>query len=336
MKKLYIGSLLLLFAFTNQATFSQSITASGINPVIGDVFTYKSTAFFNAGSSGSGQTWSFPGLTGTTETLTAVSVASTPFASSFPTATLAEKQGNGSAYLFYANTSSAQVTRGYAAGIIQIVYSNPEEMLHFPFSFGNSYTDYFLATFNSGGSNYTRRGSTTVTADAIGTLTTPAGTFTNVLRVRIFQNYQDSTNISGSSIIINYTNTEYFWYKDGYHYPLATSYTFVSSGSPSTGGSYFIPSTIGIDENSEFESNLRIFPNPVESELTVSLNMETPKTLHVSLMNLLGEKVMELDSDPIAGSEKVVKLQLDNLRSGIYIANVSSGNLTTTRKIVVE
>lgn len=75
---------------------------------------------------------SFPSLTGTTETLTAVSVASTPFASSFPTATLAEKQGNGSAYLFYANTSSAQVTRGYAAGNIQIVYSNPEEMLHFP------------------------------------------------------------------------------------------------------------------------------------------------------------------------------------------------------------
>lgn len=336
MKKLYISSFLLLFVIRNQATFSQSITASGINPVLGDVFNYKTTAYFNEGSSGSGQTWSFPSLTGTSQTLTAVSVASTPFASSFPTATLAEKQGNGSAYLYYANTSAAQVTRGYATGSVQIVYSNPEEMLHFPFSLGNSYTDYFLATFTSAGSNYTRRGSTTVTADATGTLTTPAGTFTNVLRVRLFQDYQDSTNFSGNPLIINYTNTQYLWYKDGIHYPLASSYTFISGGSPSTGGSFLIPSTIGIEESSEFESSIRIFPNPAKSELTVSLNMETPKPLHVSLMNLLGEKVIELESDPIAGSEKLVKMQLDNLSSGIYIAIVSSGNLTSTRKIVVE
>ncbi|MBP6414009.1 MAG: T9SS type A sorting domain-containing protein [Bacteroidia bacterium] len=46
--------------------------------------------------------------------------------------------------------------------------------------------------------------------------------------------------------------------------------------------------------------------------------------------------MLEIESDPIAGSEKVVRMQLDNLSSGIYIANVSSGDLTTTRKIVVE
>lgn len=336
MKRLYFSLLALSLALLSQTSFSQSLTATGINPVLGDVFNYKTTPHFNQGSSGSNQTWSFPSLTGTSQTLTVVSVASTPYASSYPSATLAEKQGSGTAYLYYSNSASAQQTRGYAANGTTIVYSNPEEMLHFPFSLGNSYTDYFLANFSSGGYNYTRRGSSTVTADASGTLTTPAGTFTNVIRVHLFQDYQDSTNFGGSPYIINYTNDQYLWYKDGLHYPLASTFTFINNGTPSSSGSYLVTSTIGIDENSEFASKLSVYPNPANQELNIALEMEISQSLEISLVNILGDKVTELKPIAYAGNKNEVKVNLENIPRGIYMAIIRSGNLSASRKIIVE
>ncbi|MBL0047705.1 MAG: T9SS type A sorting domain-containing protein [Bacteroidetes bacterium] len=336
MKKHYVNSIAIFFLILSQQSFSQTITAGGINPVIGDVFNYKTTAHFNEGSSGSGQVWNYPSLTGTTQQLTAVSVASTPYASYYPSATIAEKQGSGTAYLYYSNSASAQQTRGYAVSTTQIVYSNPEEMLHFPFSLGNSYVDNFVANFTSGGYSYTRRGTTTVTADASGTLTTPAGTFTNVLRVRIFQDYQDSTNLGGSPYIIDYTNDEFLWYKDGFHYPLASTFTFVNNGTPSTSGSYLITSTIGIDETNAFESNLNIFPNPATSLLTVEQMVETQEPLRISLMNVLGEKLAEIVSPTQPGSRNEITINVEKYSKGIYLVLVSCGDLSTTRRIVIE
>src|ERR1700747_1948862 len=76
-----------------------TLTSAGMNPVLGDIYTPKTTSYVAPGTAGANQTWNLSAMTGTTTTTyTAVTVASTPYASTFPSASISLKSSAG-AYL---------------------------------------------------------------------------------------------------------------------------------------------------------------------------------------------------------------------------------------------
>jgi len=215
-------------------------------------------------------------------------------------------------------------------------YSNFEDWMHFPFTYNNTYTDTWSATFVSGGYNFTRSGSTTVTADSYGTLITPNGTYTNVLRVHFVQVYQDSTYI-GTPYIITYNNDEYMWYKDGVHSALAAVFNLTTSASAPSSGGIYLTGSVGINELPNYITSYSVFPNPAIDKITINFTLTENKKVDILLFNSLGQKMeINQNTNGFQGLNSV-QLNVATLPKGIYFAQVLlDGNIAVTKRFVIN
>ncbi len=316
MKKTLLNLFLLGFIGLNSDGFAQpTLTAAGCNPVLGYSTNSAYNAGFAQGAAGANQTWNFASI-GNTGTVPAqyVTVASTPYASQFSNSNLAALGGG--AYSYYNITNNAYTLNGVvspSSGTV-IPYTNGEDILRFPFTFGNSYTDTWAATFTSG-VDFFRTGSTTVTADGYGTLITPNGTYTNTLRIHFVQNYQDSTDFGNYT----YVNDEYFWFKDGIKEFLAftstLSSTFGGSTSTSTSGSY-ATGTVGIEE-SQLSSSIALFPNPAQQTINLTIDDENISNAKVKIINQLGQDISPVEIVNFNAGNNT-QIDVAYLKNGIY------------------
>jgi len=327
---LFFGSVLSSANVVAQPT----LTATGINPVVGDQFVTNVTNFVNQGSAGASQTWNLSAMTPTSSsTYTTVASSSTPNGASFPNSNISFASGSSNSY--YKTSSTAFQNYGSVSGTTVMSYSNPEDFLHFPFTYNNSYTDTWATTFTSSYTFY-RTGTTTVTADSYGTLTTPAGTFSNVLRIHFVQNYQDSANIpSYGTYLVTYSNDEYMWYLNGTHFPIAFVYTLTSNGNPSQGGSY-IGNVNAINEPSALIS-YKLFPNPSVEEMNVNVNLKENQKLEIKIFNSVGELIKVPVSANAAQGTNEYKINVSDLPEGIYFSEmILNGTSASTRRFTVS
>jgi hypothetical protein len=340
MKKTLLKTLTVSFLAAATVSIAQpTLTATGTNPVIGNSFTYTGTGYFNPGASGAGQTWNFSTLSGTTGGASnCVSVASTPNGASFPNANIAFNNTGTSNYSYFKTSSAAYQSYGNvsSAGVV-MSNSNPEDFLRFPFAYTNSYTDPWAVTFVNGGATFYRTGNTTVTADGYGTLIIPSGTFTNVMRVHFVQNYKDSANFGGTPYIITYTNDEYMWYSNSAHAALAATFTFSSTPGGGSSAGFYLGSPVGIDEISGYLDGFRVFPNPVQDDLTIDFNLIESSAYVVSIYNTLGQSVLRSESESQAIGKTSVQMNVSELTEGIYFAEILlDNNRRISRRFVVS
>lgn len=311
-----------------------TLTATGINQVIGDQITSNNTQYVSPGSAGANQTWNLSSMSSSgSGTTTIVSPASTPNGSSFSNATIAMQSG--STYAYYKTSASAWQYYGADNGSTVLAYSDPEDQLHYPFTFNNSFTDTWACTFTNTYTFY-RTGSSTVTDDGYGTLTTPDGTFTGVTRVHFVQTYQDSANISSVPYVITYSNDEYMWYLNGNHYPIAAVYTLTTSaGSPITGGLYLSNVVSGIEEQNGM-SSLTMFPTLASDNINFTYSVDAPSAVTISVYNEAGQLLMEIPQEAMVG-ENNISISVAELPAGNYFATIANGNaIPAVRKFVVS
>jgi len=340
-------SLLLTFAatlFTSANLLAQpTLTASGSNMIVGDAFNWTNSAAIAPGNAGASQTWNLSSLSSTgTTTNVVVTPGSTPYGTSFPSANSSIQAGS-NAYSYYTTSASAFQYLGIATSNgITTTYSNPEDYLHYPFTYTNTYTDYFIGVTTNTASPYNnyRRGSTTVTADGYGTLTTPAGTFGGVLRVHFVQNYQDSSNIGGTDYFTTYVNDQYMWYLNGNHATIASTFTLVTTffGSPTTtsGAQYLNNVLVGISENKNPGVAVAVYPNPAITSTAIKVKLENNSPIEIKTINSLGAQVLKTMLAEGTVGENELKLDVSNLPEGIYFAQVYlDGTLNATRRFVI-
>lgn len=223
--------LLLLLATTITAKAQPSLTSASI-PSIGETYTYTSCDTLNVrpGEAGANKTWNFANLTeiaGTTSTHEIISPSAAVGNSNFPSATYALKSGDG--YLFY-KSSSSQVERlgtGYESGGEKL--TDFELVNKFPFTYDNKFEDNFSGTLVTDlqGQTFTltRSGKIEIEADGYGTVITPKGTFTNVLRIKAVQTITDEmpSPVPGfPGVTIKTETVSYSWVSDDYKYSLLT------------------------------------------------------------------------------------------------------------------
>lgn len=329
MKKIY---LLLISGLFLSTTKSQTLTATGCNPVVGQTYDRVFTGAFSQGSAGTNQTWNISSLTGTNSSANVVTVGSTPNGSNHPLANLSFEEGTN--YTYMKTSSTAFQMYGIEVSI-SFVYSNPEDLLRFPFSYPNTYTDTWAAIFTSG-VTFNRKGSTTVTADGTGTLITPSGTYTNVLRLHSVQTYSDSADLGGTPYIITYNNDQYFWYKDGIHFPLASTYNLTSSASsPSTGG-YYTDVQVGILENEFLAKNLSVIPNPARNNISVSYSLEKNSQVTISILNSIGEEVLINQTFENLIGNHLLNIDISTLKKGIYFIRILANEELATKKLIIQ
>lgn len=298
-----------------------TLTGALNNPIVGDVFVIQNTNSVSPGSAGASQTWNLSSMVmSSTSSYTILNSASTPSGSSFPSANVAAFDGTN--YAYYETSASQWLNRGVVASGIVFSYTNAEVMANYPFTYGSSVVDAWGCNWTTGSINFARYGTSTITADGYGTVTTPAGTYANVLRVHVIQSYKDSA--IGFPIMINYLNDEYLWYKPGTHYALASTFTLTSSSSTSTGGFYLnsIVSTIG--ENMNLANSLKVFPNPAVNDMNIKLESDIAVEGELALYSVTGQKVISRGVKIVSGSNEF-NLDVTDLSSGCYYFQLKNG-----------
>jgi hypothetical protein len=320
-----------------------TLTAATSTPVAGTSDTLHQNTTFLAGNAGANQTWDF-----STQSFSSVNpnvfeaCNSSNNCSTFPGTNLVFSTTGG--YMYYSASATALSNLGVAAGGLNIPYTNPEDIYRFPFTYGNSYTDTWAATVVNSGVTFYRSGIDSVSADGWGTLITPAGTFTNTLRLKRIMTYQDSTIVGTSSVIITYKETLYTWNDLAHKDILYSTSSLVSTiqGSPSTSNSSTYVSgqsasaPTGVASVSAAALGLQISPNPAHDRVKVALSLKAASNVAVSIMDVTGRAVYTSQNDKLPAGNNEISIATQGFHAGLYLVRVMTENAISTSKLVIQ
>jgi hypothetical protein len=79
------------------------------------------------------------------------------------------------------------------------------------------------------------------------------------------------------------------------------------------------------------ENNFSLYPNPAEDQLNINWNSVPNEDTQITIFNLVGQKVAEFTSN---ASLKTTSLPIQNLNAGMYILQIQSSDINTSRKFI--
>jgi len=82
--------------------------------------------------------------------------------------------------------------------------------------------------------------------------------------------------------------------------------------------------------------NLRVFPNPVESNLIIKFNLKEKRVLQISIHSLEGINILDLKSSNYSEGEITENLNLSKLNKGIYFVVVKSDKGEVTMQRIIK
>ncbi|MCU0320694.1 MAG: T9SS type A sorting domain-containing protein [Flavobacteriales bacterium] len=275
---------------------AQTLTGATNNPQIGDSFVLQYSTPLSPGGAGTGQTWDFSAATvDSTETQYFVDPQGTPGFSTVPNADLAITTDFASYGYWIANNSTWTDTYGFA--------------------------------FDADGLQVTSSGSAAAEADGLGTLITPYGTVSNVLRIR--QENEETTLITGIGEL-NVESTQYLYVKPGVRFPLAIVSTSISTvfgipGEPVNDMVWLDGSTVGLAEAAHHAIGVELYPNPAKDRITITYGASS-SAVQVDVIDAAGHVVRteQLSQQPIGINR--VDLPLNNVPAGIYLVRILADN----------
>ncbi len=96
---------------------------------------------------------------------------------------------------------------------------------------------------------------------------------------------------------------------------------------------------VGIKENEKVINELEVsqnFPNPFSEISTVKVNLRTQSDLSLEVFSLLGQKVYESELINAKSGINTLNIEAKYFSSGVYFYAVSAGDVTVTKKMIVE
>ena len=257
------------------------------------------------GNDGPDQVWDFSGLTLTqNSTTTTVTVASAPLSANFPSANYCWKITNNtniSGYNFFSLSNSSFESLGLSVLGQANKYTDTSIMYTFPYTYNTTITDTY-----KGITDISPKSFTTV-YDAYGTLITPLGTYTNVIR----QKKTEGTTVN------------YIWIQTNPFFILMEK--TITNGTSSSISVFKNTSPLGVDPI-EPKKAMAVFPNPAHTELNIQLPEQ--ETLDcVAITDITGKIVLKQD-------QNLNQINVSNLANGLYFIEAHSGNKKFQTKFI--
>ncbi len=300
MKKLIYSTVLITLTGTilAQPTTNNTLPATGSQSTL-----YQITGSITHGSSGSAQSWDYSSATNsaliTYEVIGLGDLTGTDL-STFPTANYFVESFYGATPLGV-DFKEVTTTRLASLGSRGSGGSyNVNNMPIYSYEYGMNLNDNFTFAFNNG--DIFR----TVTYDAYGTLTTPYGTYNNVIRLQTTETGVGAT----TDVLYTYYATEPVMHS-------VMNYVVQTGGG--TANKFFTAYTnmvTGI-EKPESSYNWNVYPNPVEDVLKI--NSTEIKIQTIEIHNLLGERVYGEN----ARTGEVISIDVESFDSGIYFVSIT-------------
>ena len=261
-------------------------------------------------------------------------------------------QGMSKGYMFWSTSISGYKIIGFRAdsgsyAALNVFVNSPELLIGTPCTYNTSFNNISrwevpVSTVNSADPDtfYAHYVTKTLISDAWGSLTTPYGTFSNILRVHEHIVTVDSAydrigaTVYYSMELTRDTSNNYLYLANGINYPAARVHADKNNVVKSV--EYYKGFLIdGVNDNFNASlSTVRIFPNPLTDKTTVELlsDVSNVKKYTLEIFNSLGMKVNEYQL-----TERETFLNDITLPSGLYFYKVSGKDITTqTGKIIVQ
>ncbi len=109
------------------------------------------------------------------------------------------------------------------------------------------------------------------------------------------------------------------------------SFGFIPYNSFSTGLAQAVPA-----KSTKILTVLKVYPNPIDDQINISLRLERESMISIRIMDLLGNEVMTLANERFSAGDITKSYQLPNrLNSGIYFLRIVAGAETNVKRISV-
>ncbi|WP_261512906.1 T9SS type A sorting domain-containing protein [Chryseobacterium paludis] len=298
--------------------------------------TFQFTAFtFNQGvhtpgNAGANITWDFTNISGTNEIYRMFygTCPAIPECSSFPTANqyvaVLDNAGNQSADKNLLKLSSAQLEHLGARNNttnFTLTYTDIPIELKFPMTYLNSFTDTSSSTVNG----VTTSTNDIITADGYGTIKTPVGTYSNVLRVK----KESTITIITSGVPTSTTKiTTYSWYKNSREvigvFSMGNLLSPIVQPLPSRFQYTNNNVVLGVGEVEDMKS-LVVYPNPSSDFITIKNEKIIDK---IELSDAEGRKISEY--------KETSTIDISKLLRGVYYLKIDLKNEKTQIKKIIK
>jgi hypothetical protein len=354
MKKFYISLSLIMGIAASNTVNAQATTITSLSvPQVG--FVYNSIAdtlpadmpsYTVSASSASAQVWDYtPQFSGAaslySDPTSFVAPSSGTGNSSFPSSNLAANIGG--RWVYFIGGASGL----FIDGVYAVVSGNPASLnftpdpaqIPTPYTYGSApiVTSYSATTVISGYNAY-HYATRTISADAFGSLTTPTGTYPNVLRVKTYEITADTVFFAPATpiYIANDTTTNYTWLQnsqdallmsiDQNHLGAVTKASYLQSFSNSV-------ATIGAPS-----AAFNVYPNPASGVTNFVYENKSTGMVNIQLVDLTGKQVAILVNEQQAVGKQNVSINLEALHipKGLYFLKLNSGNTLQTIKLSVN
>ncbi|MCW3121317.1 MAG: hypothetical protein JWQ38_809 [Flavipsychrobacter sp.] len=313
MKTITLSAIAVLIS---SASFAQPVITTSMStaPLGYADSVYSAPTTIAPGAGGAAVTWDFSTLPLTAlGYIKLITPSTSPYASTFPTATVcAEISPVGSSTHAYSyekvsSTNWEALANNYSGvGTGKDYTPNPQSFLQFPFHYTDNFVDAFQTTV---GGPY----NVTITYDGYGTLTTPLGTYTNVVRIKKYWGVGDYG---------------YNWYATSPYLTIVASfdaqnnnYTFIGHKPPTA-----------ITQTATASNGVSIYPNPFSSTTTLHTELQGINAASITIIDMAGRIVRTL---PLSGSETVITK--GDMSTGMYVYKLTNnGSAITTGTFIIQ
>ncbi len=318
---------------------AQTITSSWV-PTVGFSQTHNVVNLngpIAPGSAGQGQTWNFAGATSDSSyTETNLAPMDAAGGSNFPIASYGTQVSDTTGTTFFAASNLSLQVIGSYIGNNQVsfvsTYNEPQTVMQFPASFNSAFVDSFHINTTTPFISQIY-GINDVRVDGSGTLTTPTGTYSNVLRVKSINIYQlgftfpplPGTATSG-------TTTSYLWVSPDYPGYMLMNYSINVEGTTSDTTITYSENPVGIQNVAN--QTLQISPNPANSFVTVGFPSGAELN-RVEVLDLSG-RVVALET--VNGKSNRLTISTSSFTNGLYVVRAvdTKGSVVTTKVTVTH
>lgn len=355
MKKnlLKLSLFVLPFIGTAQITINQSDL-----PTIGNMWfeLTDTTTLQTVTPSGANQIWNYSNFAVAESQVTHLqNIAAAPSAwnANFPSAQMVNYSATDSSAIYFSSNTTGFYVEGFYNGSLTaqppnaINYSPNYLGIPTPFTYNNArnHTAKIIVIFNQGFNyKYVLYTYQQFTADAHGTITTPAGTFTNTLRIRQLNYSEDSIYIDPgtgyqplSNTTARDTTISYTWLKNA---PNTLVFTMNEKMNGNAGSgissstSYYSATATEVPTFLKPKESIA-FPNPSNGSKFITIPLENKNATSLSIYNTLGELV----KNEVVNDSEAILFETTLFNSGIYIYKVigkdsreiTSGKFTITK-----
>ncbi|MFM9824904.1 T9SS type A sorting domain-containing protein, partial [Flavobacterium sp.] len=90
-------------------------------------------------------------------------------------------------------------------------------------------------------------------------------------------------------------------------------------------------------DNFNEENSLTIYPNPADSEVYINFSLPDPSEVGISIINFTGQTVLQnSDKKKLDSGSHTIKVPVDSLSKGVYLARIKINNRVLVKKVIIE